>query len=84
MSENRLTIADKLAIERTNMANERTILAYFRTFIILLSSGIAIIKIDFLKEVNSLGIILLAIAPIFLIIGVFRYLVVRKRINHVQ
>ncbi len=50
---------DLLAMERTRLANERTFLAYFRTFIVFLSSGIAIIKINALKEIEFIGYFLL-------------------------
>lgn len=80
MNNDKLTVADYLAIERTNLANERTLLAYVRTFIILISSGFAIIKIDFLKEINLLGISLLLIAPLFLFFGMYRYFCMKKRI----
>lgn len=81
MSTDKLSTTDYLAIERTNLANERTLLAYFRTFIILVSSGIAIIKLDFLEEINMLGIVLLSIAPVVLLFGVFRFFSMKKRIE---
>lgn len=85
MDNDKLTTSDYLAIERTNLANERTLLAYLRTFIILISSGFAIIKLDFLREINILGIILLSIAPLVFLIGVFRFYIMKKRIcKHYQ
>ena len=80
MNDQKLSVTDYLAIERTHLANERTLLAYFRTFIILVSSGIAIIKLDFLNEINLLGIVLLIIAPVTLLFGLFRFLSMKKRI----
>jgi len=80
MRDNNLTTTDYLAIERTNLANERTLLAYSRTFIILVSSGFAIIELDFLKEINLLGIVLLSISPFVLALGIIRFFRKRKRI----
>lgn len=80
MNNDNLTTTDYLAIERTNLANERTLLAYSRTFIILVSSGFAIIKLDFLKEINLLGIVLLSISPLVLALGIIRFFRMRKRI----
>jgi len=77
----KLTISDYLAIERTNLANERTLLAYIRTIIIMISSGFAIIKLDFLKEINLLGIVLLSISPLILLFGIARFLSMRRRIK---
>ncbi len=81
MEENKISLTDLLAIERTNMANERTLLAYFRTFIILVSSGIAIVKIDFLNQISLLGIILISLSPLVLTFGVFRYFSLNKKIK---
>lgn len=81
MDETKLSTNDYLAIERTKLANERTLLAYVRTFIILLSSGIAIIKLDFFNQIDLLGIILISIAPILFIFGVVRYNYMKKRIS---
>jgi putative membrane protein len=76
-----LTTTDHLALVRTKLANERTLLAYFRTFIVLLSSGVAILKLELLSEIRSIGILLLIITPILFLIGLFRFLYVKKKIN---
>lgn len=81
MEESKISLADQLAIERTRMANERTLLAYFRTFIILISSGIAIIKLDFLNQINLLGIILISFSPLVLVFGVYRYYSLKRKIK---
>ncbi|WP_299886233.1 DUF202 domain-containing protein [uncultured Lacinutrix sp.] len=81
IKENDLTTRDWLAIERTKLANERTFLAYFRTFIVFLGSGITILKLEFLTELKTFGIILTAISPIILIIGLFRLFKVKKTIK---
>ena len=80
-----LITRDWLAIERTKLANERTFLAYFRTFIVILGTGITILKLEFFSDLKSFGIILLAIAPIILIIGIVRLIKVKRIIkNHYQ
>jgi putative membrane protein len=76
-----LTTTDHLALVRTKLANERTLLAYFRTSIVLLSSGVAILKLELLSEIRSIGILLLIITPILFLIGLFRFLYVKKKIN---
>lgn len=75
----KLKRTDYLALERTFLANERTFLAYFRTFIVFLSSGVAIVKLPMLSEIQIIGYILIAIAPILLIMGIVRFFVVRNR-----
>lgn len=76
-----LITRDWLAIDRTRMANERTFLAYLRTFIVVLSSGVAILRVEALQEMFDLGIFLLVIAPIIFIIGLARFLYVRRHIR---
>ena len=72
---------DWLAIERTKLANDRTFLAYFRTFIVILGTGITILKLEMFSDLKSFGLILIIIAPILLIIGVFRLLRVKRTIK---
>lgn len=82
-NNNSLITRDWLAIERTKLANERTFLAYFRTFIVILGTGITILKLEFFSDLKSFGIILIAIAPIILIIGIVRLIKVKDIIrNH--
>ncbi|AUC77018.1 DUF202 domain-containing protein [Olleya sp. Bg11-27] len=76
-----LTTRDWLAIERTKLANERTFLAYFRTFLVILGTGITILKLDLFADLKNYGIILIGIAPIILIIGVFRLFKVKRTIK---
>lgn len=75
------SVADSLAIERTKLANERTFLSYFRTGVVFLSSGIAIIELEFLSDVRYLGVLLLVISPAVILIGLWRFLKMKKRIN---
>jgi putative membrane protein len=81
MDKSHLKPTDALAIERTRLANERTFLAYFRTFIVFLSSGFAILKIEVLQEITDIGYFLTFLSPFLLIIGVVRFLYVRRQIR---
>lgn len=76
-----LITRDWLAIDRTRMANERTFLAYLRTFIVVLSSGVAILRIEVLQDMLDLGIFLLVIAPIIFIIGLARFVYIKRHIR---
>ena len=60
---------DHMAMTRTELALERTLLSYIRTSIVLLSSGFAIINIQLFKDISELGLTLIGIAPVFLIFG---------------
>jgi len=76
-----LITRDYLAIERTRLANERTFLSYFRTAVVLLSSGIAVVNLEVLEEISDLGFFLLLLGPSILILGIVRFLYVKKQIK---
>lgn len=81
LQNSQMSPTDKLAMERTRLANERTFLAYFRTFIVFLSSGIAIIKINALREIAFIGYFLLIISPVLLVVGVSRFFYVKRQLR---
>lgn len=78
---NELKTTDWLAIERTKLANERTFLAYFRTSVIFLATGLSLEKIELLDEVKFLGIWLILLAPLLFGLGLYRFLRVKRKIR---
>lgn len=76
-----LITRDLLAIERTRLANERTFLSYFRSSVVILSSGFAIVGLDALEEITDLGIFLLLLGPGILVLGIGRFIYVKKQIK---
>lgn len=70
-----------LAVQRTKLANERTFLAYFRTSVVVFASELTIIKVELLNNIETLGYVLLGASIILIIIGIFRFFLVRKRIR---
>lgn len=83
MEEIKKTKSDLLALERTKLANERTFLAYFRTAVVFFSSGFAILKINSLKDIDSIGYFLVILAPLLLFIGIFRYYYTKYQLNKI-
>lgn len=81
MEKVKLSNSDALALQRTRLANERTFLAYFRTSIVFLSSGFAIIKIKALTDIIDIGYFLLVISPILLVIGIIRSFYVKSKLK---
>jgi len=65
----------------SRLANERTFLAYFRTFVVLLSSALAIFKIDLFSDMIVLGYFLIIAAFILIIIGIVRFFYVKKQVS---
>ncbi len=82
--ENKTIFRDQLAIERTKLANYRTLLAFTRTFLMIIISGVTLIKIvskdDFLFYI---GVVLIPISFVILIIGVSDYLRVKNNLKQI-
>ncbi len=79
-----MILRDHLAYDRTVLANERTLLAYFRTGIALLASGGMLLKLFHdTRSIYTLGIFLLALGFISLVIGVFRFIAIKKHLARV-
>lgn len=79
----KLPATDILALDRTRLANERTFLAYFRTFIVLVSSGLAALQLDALSEIKWIGWVLVVVGPIMLAIGIIRFFYVKRHLKKV-
>ncbi len=69
-----------LALERTKLANERTLLSYIRSSLYLLLGGIALLQLKDFRNVHWLGYIALVVCVIFLAVGVFRYVFLYRRL----
>jgi len=81
-NENDIILRDYLARDRTQLAIERTFLAYIRTALGLFSAGVACIKlIEDSPLLYKLGYVFMFVAPIILIIGVFRLMKGLKNIK---
>ncbi|MDC8000148.1 DUF202 domain-containing protein [Aequorivita todarodis] len=69
-----------LALERTKLANERTLLSYIRSSLYLLLGGIAILQLKDFRDIHWLGYIALVVCVIFLVVGIFRYVLLSRRL----
>lgn len=69
-----------LALERTKLANERTLLSYIRSSLYLLLGGIAILQLQDFRNIHWLGYVALVVCVIFLAVGIFRYIILMRRL----
>ncbi len=76
-----LSLADKMAIERTHLSNERTLLSYLRTGLTLLGAGITIMRVDIFDKVYELGLAGIIASPMILGFGITRFVYNRRRIK---
>lgn len=79
--DEQIIVRDYLAIERTRLANERTLMSYIRSSLYLILGGIAFLKLEGFSNIKYLGLLSLLLSVIFLIIGVYRFMLLKKSLN---
>ena len=74
-------IRDRLARQRTELANERTLLSYIRTAMGLFIVGIPAVWWLELPGVQALGVVSLVVGVAFLGVGVWRFFTIKAWID---
>jgi putative membrane protein len=77
-----LVLREYLAIERTKLANESTLLAYIRTGLYFVVAGSTLGELVQSAFWDLIGVPLIVIGLVIIIIGGIRYSRLRKRIEH--
>lgn len=82
--ENRdeIILRDYLAMERTKLANERTLLSYIRSSLYLLLGGIAIIQLEGFESIKFIGYISLGLTILLIIIGIYRFQKLNRQLKN--
>ncbi len=78
-----IILRDHLAMERTKLANERTLLSYVRTSLYLFLGGIGILGLKDFEDLKILGYISLTFSLTTLIIGFLRFFQLKKHLRKV-
>jgi putative membrane protein len=76
-----IILRDYLALERTKLANERTLLSYIRGSIYLVLGGIAFLQLKEFEGLHVLGYVSLSLSVIMLIVGVIRFIQLKQRLK---
>lgn len=76
-----IILRDYLAIERTRLANERTLLSYIRSSLYLMLGGIAFLQLKDFPDFQYVAILALVFSAIFLIIGIYRFSVLKRSLK---
>lgn len=77
-----LILRDHLALDRTRLANERTLLSYMRTALMLIVAGATAVK--FVGESDAViitGWVFVGLGVVVAVIGAWRFLTMRRDIN---
>lgn len=78
---NEMILRDYLALDRTKLANQRTLLSFIRTSLYLIVSGLAVMNVKALEGISFMGWILISISLLMLIAGVLNYFHFRRKMN---
>lgn len=78
-----MIIRDYLALDRTILANRRTLLSYVRTFIGLFAGGIGLVELQDNVIIIIIGYISMAISIPILVIGIIEYIKVKKSLSSI-
>ncbi len=79
--DEKIILRDYLAIERTRLANERTLLSYIRSSLYLLIGSIAFFQLKDFPNFKYLALVSLVFSIIFFVIGVFRFRLLKKSLR---
>lgn len=77
-----LILRDYLAMQRTTLANERTLFSYIRTSLYLILGGIGLVEVEVFNNLRWVGFAALIISAILLVYGIVRYLALRRRLKN--
>lgn len=80
-NQEKIILRDYLALERTRLANERTLFSYIRTSLYLLTVGMGILEIKSIQHLWAVAWICLVVSIVLFVIGVYRYYQLKKYLN---
>jgi putative membrane protein len=72
-NKEKLILRDRLAVDRTILANERTFLAYIRTALGFFAAGVLAIKFFDSISIEAIGWLFILLGIITLVIGLKKY-----------
>lgn len=80
-NDSELKLRDHLALERTKLANERTLFSYIRTSLYLLTAGIGIMEIRSIWHLRWVGWACLVLSVLLFIMGGCRFVLMKRHID---
>ena len=77
-----IKLNDYLALERTRLANERTLFSYIRTALYLTLGGLAFMQMHEFKNINWLAPICFVLSIVILVTGIIKYILMKQRLKN--
>jgi putative membrane protein len=77
-----IILRDYLALERTKLANERTLFAYIRTALYLILAGMTILQLNNFEAIHWIAFLSIGLSIIILFVGTGRYVKLGRQIKH--
>jgi putative membrane protein len=81
-NQDEIILRDYLALERTKLANERTLLSYIRSSLYLMLGGIAIIQLEGFESIKFIGYISLGLTIILVVVGIYRFQKLNRQLKN--
>lgn len=80
-NDKELILRDYLALERTRLANERTLFSYIRTSLYLLTAGIGIFQIESISRLDGLAWVCVVAGIFLFFFGFIRFWSMKKHLK---
>lgn len=80
-SDEKIILRDYLALQRTTLANERTLFSYIRTSLYLILGGIGLSKVEIFQNLRWVGTVALISSAFIIIYGISRYIILRVKLQ---
>jgi len=77
-----LILREKLAIERTHMANQTTLLAFFRTSMYFFVAGLSISELLDFEHNHLVAMVMYLFSTLLFLYGIAHFIMQRRWINH--
>lgn len=80
-NKEKIILRDFLAMERTSLANERTLFSYIRSSLYLILAGIAFLKIEHFSEIRWLSYGIFVFSVFLAVFGVIRFIRMKNKLK---
>ncbi len=77
----KLLLGDRLALERTRLANERTLFSYLRTSLYLLTAGIGVLQVESISRLDGLAWVCILSGIFLFFFGFIRFWRMKKQLR---